>query len=123
MAWRKKMEVVGVQWIQTAQKESDYLVRQAQEKAMAGDHFTAVKYLKEAIEKYPRNANAHMLLGNCQDCLDKVDEAIASYDKALQMDPDNAETWFNKGMTLKKKGQITESTECIEKCINLYCGR
>ena len=123
MAWRKKMEVVGVQWIQTAQKESDYLVRQAQEKAMAGDHFTAVKYLKEAIEKYPRNANAHMLLGNCQDCMDKVDEAIASYDKALQMDPDNAETWFNKGMTLKKKGQITESTECIEKCINLYCGR
>jgi tetratricopeptide (TPR) repeat protein len=117
------MEVVGVQWIQTAQKESDYLVRQAQEKAMAGDHFTAVKYLKEAIEKYPRNANAHMLLGNCQDCMDKVDDAIASYDKALQMDPDNAEAWFNKGMTLKKKGQITESTQCIEKCINLYCGR
>ena len=117
------MEVIGVQWIQTAQKESDYLVRQAQEKAMAGDHFTAVKYLKEAIEKYPRNANAHMLLGNCQDCMDKVDDAIASYDNALQMDPDNAEAWFNKGMTLKKKGQITESTQCIEKCINLYCGR
>jgi len=124
VTWRgKKMEVVGVQWIQTAQKESDYLVRQAQEKAMEGDHFTAVKYLKEAIEKYPRNANAHMLLGNCQDCMDKVDDAIASYDKALQMDPDNAEVWFNKGMTLKKKGQITESTQCIEKCINLYCGR
>lgn len=117
------MEVVGVTGIHSAQIESEYLVRQAQEKAMAGDHFTAVKYLKEAIEKYPRNANAHMLLGNCQDCMDKVDDAVASYDKAIEMDPDNAEAWFNKGMTLKKKGLITDSTKCIEKCINLYCGR
>ena len=116
------MEVTSVQWISSAKNESDYLVKQAQEKAMAGDHFTAVKYLKEAIDKYPRNANAHTLMGNCQDCLDKLDDAIASYDTALQMDPDNAETWFNKGMTLKKKGQINESTMCIEKCINLFCG-
>jgi len=55
--------------------------------------------------------------------MDKIEEAIASYDKALQMDPDNAETWFNKGMTLKKKGQIKESALCIEKGIHLFCGR
>ncbi len=53
------MEVKPVEWVSSAKNESDYLVRQAQEKAMAGDHFTAVKYLKDAIEKYPRNANAH----------------------------------------------------------------
>lgn len=117
------MEIKSVQWISSAKNESDYLVRQAQDKAMAGDHFLAVKYLKEAIEKYPRNANAHALMGNCQDCLDKLEDAIASYDAALQIDPDNAEAWFNKGMTLKKKGQINESTQCIEKCIDLYCGR
>ena len=58
-------------------------------------------------------------MGNCQDCMDKLDDAIASYDTALRMDPDDAEAWFNKGMTLKKKGQINESTMCIEKCINL----
>ena len=117
------MEVQSVQWIHSAKTESEYLVKQAQEKAMAGDHFTAVKYLKEAIDKYPRNANAHNLMGNCQDCLDKLEDAIASYDTALQLDPENAEAWFNKGMTLKKKGQINESTQCIEKCINLYCGK
>jgi len=117
------MEVQPVQWISSAKNESDYLVRQAQEKAMAGDHFTAVKFLKEAIDRYPRNANAHTLMGNCQDCMDKVEEAIASYDTALEMDPDNAETWFNKGMTLKKMGQVKESTMCIEKCIDLFCSR
>ncbi len=117
------MEEVKVQWIHGAKRESEYFVRQAQEKAMAGDHFTAVTYLKKAIDTYPGNADAHTLLGNCQDCMDKIEEAIASYDKALQMDPDNAETWFNKGMTLKKKGQIKESALCIEKGIHLFCGR
>jgi len=119
----RKMEVQSVQWISSAKNESDYLVRQAQEKAMAGDHFTAVKFLKDAIDMYPRNADAHTLMGNCQDRMDKVEEAIASYDKALEMDPDNAETWFNKGMTLKKMGQVKESTMCIEKCIDLFCSR
>ncbi len=114
------MEAIG---IPGAKAESDYLIRQAQEKAMAGDHFTAVKYLKEAIDTYPRNANAHLLMGNCQDCMDNVDEALASYDKALWIDPDNAEVWFNKGMTLKKIGNLKEATMCIEKCIDLYCGR
>jgi tetratricopeptide (TPR) repeat protein len=116
----EKMEAIG---IPSAKTESDYLVRQAQEKAMAGDHFLAVKYLKEAIDLYPRNANAHLLLGNCQDCLEKVEDAIISYDKALAIDPDNAEAWFNKGMTLKKIGNLKEATLCIEKCIDLYCGR
>ena len=114
------MEVIG---IPSAKTESDYLVKQAQEKAMAGDHFLAVKYLKEAIDINPRNANAHLLLGNCQDCLEKVEEAIISYDKALWIDPENAEAWFNKGMTLKKIGNLKEATLCIEKCIDLYCGR
>jgi Flp pilus assembly protein TadD len=102
-------------------KESDYLVKQAQEKAMAGDHSTAVNYLKQAVEKYPKNAQALTLLGNCQDCLDNVNDAIASYDKALQIDPDDAETWFDKGMSLKKIGKLNEATQCIEKCIELFC--
>jgi tetratricopeptide (TPR) repeat protein len=117
------MEVHSVQWVNRDKTESEYLVRQAQEKAMTGDHFLAVKYLKDAIELHPRNANAHTMLGNCQDCLDKLEDAIASYDTALRIDPDNAEAWFNKGMTLKKQGQITESTKCVEKCISLYFNR
>ena len=109
------MEAMGIQAI----TESKFLVRQAQEKAIAGDHFTAVNYLKQAVDLYPQNAKALTLLGNCQDCLDNVKDAIAFYDKALQIDPNDAETWFNKGMSLKKLGQINEATQCIEKCMNL----
>jgi tetratricopeptide (TPR) repeat protein len=102
--------------------EPEYLVRQAQELAMAGDHITAVNYLKKAIEANPRYTQAYTLLGNCQDCLGQNEEAIASYDKALQIDPGHADAWFNKGISLKKTGQIKESMQCIEKSIDLYCG-
>jgi tetratricopeptide (TPR) repeat protein len=103
--------------------EPDYLVRQAREKAMAGDHITAVNFLKNAINTNPRYTEAYTLLGNCHDCLGQNEEAIASYDKALQIDPGHADAWFNKGMSLKKTGQIKESLQCIEKSIDLYCGR
>ena len=68
-------------------KEAEFLVRQAQNKAMAGDHTSAENYLKKAIDKYPKYAEAYTLLGNCQDCLGKSEDAIASYDMALQIDP------------------------------------
>jgi tetratricopeptide (TPR) repeat protein len=103
--------------------DPDYLVKEAREKAMAGDHITAVNYLKKAIETNPRYTEAYTLLANCQDCLGQNEEAIASYDKALQIDPGHADAWFNKGMILKKTGQIKESVQCIEKSIDLYCGR
>lgn len=102
--------------------EPEYLVRQAQEMAVAGDHTTAINYLIKAIEANPAYTLAYTLLGNCQDCLDKKEDALASYDKALQVDPGYADAWFNKGMILKKMGQNKEATKCIEKSIDLYCG-
>jgi tetratricopeptide (TPR) repeat protein len=99
--------------------EAESLVRQAQDRAMAGDHNSAINFLMKAIDRNPRYSEAYTLLGNCQDCLDKNDDAIASYNKALQIDPGDAETWFNKGMSLKKTGQINEAAQCFEKCMDL----
>lgn len=108
---------------QNAVKEAEYLLRHAQENAMKGDHTIAVNYLRKAIEIYPRYAEAYILLGNCQDCINQTEDAISAYDKALQIDPEHADAWFNKGMSLKKIGKTKEATQCIEKSINLYCGR
>jgi Flp pilus assembly protein TadD len=63
------------------------------------------------------------MLGNCQGCLGKNEDAIAAYDKALQLDPGHAEVWFNKGVLLKKIGMSREATQCIEKSMELFCGR
>ena len=103
--------------------EAKQCVRLAQEKAMKGDHSSAIKYLHKAVNKYPNYAEAYALLGNCQDCLDKFEDAIISYNTALHLDPDNAETWFNKGMILKKNGQADAAAQCIKKSIDLFIGR
>ena len=101
--------------------DTEYLVRQAREMAMAGDHATAINYLKQAITTNPRYAEAYALLGNCQDCLGQNDDAVTSYNQALAIDPCHADAWFNKGMSLKKMGQSKEASQCIEKSIDLYC--
>lgn len=104
-------------------KEAEYHLRRAQEKAMSGDHTTAIKYLMTAIEKYPKYAEAYAMLGNCLGCLDKNDDALVSYNKAIQLDISHADAWFNKGMILKKKGRNHEAARCIEMSMDLYLGR
>jgi tetratricopeptide (TPR) repeat protein len=61
--------------------------------------------------------------GDIRDSQGRYEEAIDSYDKALQIDPDDADAWFNKGITLKKMGKHSEGMRSIERAINLYIGR
>jgi tetratricopeptide (TPR) repeat protein len=60
--------------------------------------------------------------GNIFDSKGQYKEAIASYDKALQIDPEDADAWFDKGETLKKMKKHTEAKKCFEKATNLYVG-
>ena len=55
------MELRGMQ---SALQDAEYLVRRAQEYGMTGDHSTAIEYLKKAIDKYPRYAEAYTAMGN-----------------------------------------------------------
>ncbi len=50
----------------------------------------------------------------------EYDKAIVSNDNALQMDPDCADAWFNKTITLNKQGRHSESTRCVTIALNLY---
>jgi Flp pilus assembly protein TadD len=48
---------------------------------------------------------------------------MTSYDEALRHDPYNAETWFNKGLILKRIGREDEAFSCINRGIDLALGR
>ena len=61
--------------------------------------------------------------GDCLDRLGKSGDAIACYNKAIEIDPYDAESWFNKGMTLQKLGNPGESLHCTERAIDLAMGR
>jgi len=58
--------------------------------------------------------------GNLRDSQGMYEKAVSAYDVALGIDPEDADAWFDKGMTLKKMGRSKDAATCIETAINLY---
>jgi tetratricopeptide (TPR) repeat protein len=46
--------------------------------------------------------------------LERFDEALASYDRALALRPDYAEAFFNRGVTLHLLRQVDEALICYD---------
>ena len=61
--------------------------------------------------------------GEATETEDEYENKIKDYDRALQVDPDDADAWLNKGIILKKMGKHSEGARCIEKAIDLYVCR
>ena len=58
--------------------------------------------------------------GDLLDSKGQFEKAIADYDKALLINPQDADVWFDKGETLKKMGKLTEAEKCFEMATKLY---
>ena len=54
---------------------------------------------------------------------EEYEKILKACNHALQINPDDADAWLNKGIILKKIGKYSEGAECIEKAINLYVCR
>ena len=53
----------------------------------------------------------------------EYEKQIKEYDRALQINPDDADTWLNKGIILKRMGKYSDGARCIEKAIDLIICR
>jgi tetratricopeptide (TPR) repeat protein len=60
--------------------------------------------------------------GNLKDSQGRYEEAIADYDRALQIDPDDADALFDKAETLQKMGKLKEAENLVKKALNVYVG-
>ena len=49
--------------------------------------------------------------------LERYEEAIEYYDKALAIDPNNAKAWYAKGYTLGKLGKYNEAIQAYDRVI------
>lgn len=49
----------------------------------------------------------------------KYELALKSFEKVIELDPDNAQTWFNKGVTLGELGRHDDAFKAYEKAIKL----
>jgi Flp pilus assembly protein TadD len=51
--------------------------------------------------------------------LERYEEAIEALDKALELDPQFAYAWYNKGVVLEKLGKSDEAQVCYDKAKEL----
>jgi Tfp pilus assembly protein PilF len=58
--------------------------------------------------------------GNIFDSQGKYEKAVAAYDSALKIVPDDADVLFNKGETLVKLGRVPEAMKCFETATQMY---
>jgi tetratricopeptide (TPR) repeat protein len=47
--------------------------------------------------------------------MNRFEEAIRFYDKAIEVDPEYAKCWVMKGVCLRKLGRLEEALSCHEK--------
>jgi len=99
-----------------------YLFWVASEAANQGEHKKALDYLEQVLTTNPNHAMAWHVQGNCLDCLGQYEEAVRSYDISLKLDPGNADTLFDKGLTLKKLGREIDSQYCMEMAVKIALG-
>src|SRR2546422_10903132 len=57
----------------------------------AKDYAKGVQYYQAAVQLDPNSAAAYQGLGNCQYMLGKNTEALAAYEKASSLEPNNAQ--------------------------------
>jgi len=83
---------------------------------------SAVSLWSDTTSKRPGNVRAHNHLGNALDSAGRRSEALESYDKALQLQPDYAMACYNKAECLLKLGQTSAAIELFDRALRISPG-
>ena len=71
-----------------------------------GDFAGALVLCDHVVERLPDNAELHVNRGNCLESLDRLDEAVASFDRALALRPELAAARWNRTLALLAAGRL-----------------
>jgi tetratricopeptide (TPR) repeat protein len=75
---------------------------------------------EEIITLAPDNASGWCLKGMALLELDRLEEALRSFDKAIKLRPDLAEAWHGRGSCLLRLQNYREALAALEKAPHLY---
>lgn len=83
-----------------------------------GEYRQAVKSADQAIELShsadDKIENAYLLRGFALNRLERYEEALSAFDRAIEIDPKRLDLWQNKAYTLTKLGRFVETLKCYE---------
>jgi len=88
----------------------DRQVARAKERLDAGDPYGAIHLLREVVAAGRAFADAHHLLGLAYSAIDQRAEALAEFDRALELNPRYVDALLNRAVTLNDLGRIDEAS-------------
>lgn len=92
------------------------------EKGKQGDQAAlarALEVLQQCTLEQPKLPHSHCNLGMAKLVLDDPNGALACFDRALAMDPNDLPSLYNRGAVLKGLGRHRESLQMIEQALKL----
>lgn len=89
----------------------DALARKAVSAAERGDFAQAEDYWSQLIADFPSNPAVWSNRGNSRVSQLKLDEAIADFNRAIELAPDAPDPYLNRGAALEGKGQYRAAIE------------
>jgi tetratricopeptide (TPR) repeat protein len=78
-----------------------------------------MNHINKVLSMNPFNEKAYLLKGNLLLALKEVDKAIEVYDEAIELKPDFAQAYHERGRAKLEKGDKDGSMEDMKKSIEL----
>lgn len=79
----------------------------------------SIEKIESALEVRPDMADAYLKLGAALRVVERHEDALASYDRAIALDKDDFEAWGNRVVPLVTLGRIEEALDSVNKSLDL----
>ncbi len=83
------------------------------------DYESAIRYAKDAVQKFPKDAKSQDVLGWVFYNKGKYSEAIKGFQDAVQLAPNNAQYHYHLGLAHQKMGKKINAGEAFNQALNL----
>ncbi|MCX5883168.1 MAG: tetratricopeptide repeat protein [Deltaproteobacteria bacterium] len=87
------------------------------QKTSAADHSDEIAGLEFKTSQNPGDIAAWIQLGNLCFDADLPEKAIVAYDKALALNPNNADVLTDQGVMYRKAGKYDKAVQCFDKAV------
>ena len=100
-------------------KKNEDLISEGDKNYKDNNYDSALKNYQDALQLMPNDAVTLLKIGNIYKLREDNSKAINYYQKAIIVNPDYTDGWFNLGLAYANENNLIESQKCFEKVIDL----
>ncbi len=100
-------------------EQAESIAQKAFQAAQQGDFAVSEQYWSQLIEQFPTNPAVWSNRGNVRISENKLDEAIADFDRAIEIAPEAPDPYLNRGAALEGKGLYQEAIDDYNKVLTI----